>query len=106
MPPINRMLRNSKNLHLSAILVKMIPVSERVERKKPAVRTLKSNQLTDQQVLEIRALREFGGLKSKQIAPIYGITVGGVNNLISYNTRVLLTPKREHLPADYLQWKS
>lgn len=61
----------------------------------PAYRTL----LTDAQVLEARALHEFGGRSISDIARRYSLEYGYARRLLDYTVRSKLIAKREHLPG-------
>lgn len=65
--------------------------------KQPTVPTL----LTDHQVLEARWLSEFGGWTRRRIAEHYGLAEAYVRNLLRYQTRSKLYPKREDFPVGY-----
>lgn len=54
--------------------------------------------LTDAQVLEARALLEFGGASNAEIGERYGLTPEYVSRLKSYRVRSKLIPKPSHLP--------
>lgn len=57
--------------------------------------------LTDAEVLEARALMEFGGATSTVVAERYGVTNAYVSRLKLYLTRSKLIPDRSHLPVGW-----
>lgn len=95
------MLTSNKNLKLRQSLVNMAISVEPYKRKEPK-QDMRGRKITwtDQQVLEIRALHKFGGMKPAQIAEKYNTKKSAITYLLSYNTRVLLEPQREHLPIE------
>ena len=54
--------------------------------------------VSDEQLLEMRALHDFGGWSKERVANRYGLDEGQVKRYLGYITRARLVAKREHLP--------
>ncbi len=74
----------------AALAVRKVP--------KPARTGGTGTLLTDAQVLEARALHEFGGRSISDIARRYSLEYGYARRLLDYTVRSKLIAKREHLP--------
>lgn len=55
--------------------------------------------LSDKQVLEMRALKEFASWKAGKIATYCGVDLRRVYKILSYEQRSKLIPKRSDLPS-------
>lgn len=56
--------------------------------------------LTDEQILEVRALSQFAGWGRAALAKRYGVKADMIDRVLSGITRSRLVATRKHLPAD------
>lgn len=98
----------SRGLHLSPTLHRMadaIRAEEAAQRReersnaKPKHRGI-APQLSDDQILEMRALHDFAGWHPKRLRERFGVDEGMVKRVPSGITRSRLVATREHLPAE------
>lgn len=92
------MLQNTKNMYLRQSLVNMA-YSKPATKAPVKAKALQPNQLSDQTVLEIRALHKFTKATVNEIAERYQVKPGTVKALISYHSRLALEPTRDNLPC-------
>lgn len=85
------------NKSLDAIMGPYVP-SAKPEQK---TRTGGAGQkYTDDQILQMRALHEFGNWSRARIAERYGLNADDVRRYLDYVTRARLVPTRKHLPGN------
>lgn len=58
--------------------------------------------LTDTQILEIRALDIFHGMKKRKISESLGIDLGAVSRVVDGFTKGALIPSRKNLPEGFV----
>jgi len=93
MQNIHASLKLNKGLLKVALKVRAEELTS-AKLKKPK----KEKVLSDVQILQIRALKEFAGWKAPKIAEHFGIDISKVYKIVSYEQRSKLIPKRTDLP--------
>lgn len=88
------------NLKLNASLLKVAQKvrAEAVQSQRRPKKIKRDLEISDQQVLQIRALKEFANWKPRIIAKRMGLDINRVYKIISYEQRSKLVPKKTDLP--------